>query len=252
MLQQTPVERVAPAYLAWVKRWPDAHSLAQASPAEVLRQWDRLGYPNRALRLQQCAKTVATQFAGQLPTGYDELIALPGIGDYTASAILAFAHKKRSIVLDTNVRRVLTRVWHGQERQRQSVSSVERSLADSLAPKSDLEAALWSAAVMEFGAVICTARNPHCDHCFISTECKWLAAGKPTSAIVARSQTFVGTDRQVRGKLMKVLRDAKGSVHKVQLDEVWADGQQRERALDSLVSDGLVEVTRTGRYRLPR
>lgn len=251
MLQQTPAERVTPAYLAWIARWPDAAALAKASPADVLRQWDRLGYPNRALRLHQCAKTVTAEFGGQLPAQYDALIALPGIGDYTASAILAFAHNKRSVVLDTNVRRVLTRVWQGEERQPPSVSSIERTLADQLTPTKDADAALWSAAVMEFGAVICTARNPQCDQCFVASKCQWLAAGKPKSAVPARSQKFAGTDRQVRGKLMAVLRDAATSVPKARLDEVWADGQQRERALDGLVSDGLVEVTRSGRYRLP-
>jgi len=252
MLQQTPAQRVAPAYLAWIDRWPDAPSLAAATPAEVLRQWDRLGYPNRALRLHQCAKKVTSDFAGDLPCDYDELVALPGIGDYTASAIMAFAHNKRSVVLDTNIRRVLMRVWKGQERQPQSVSSIERTLADELTPEQDAEAALWSAAVMEFGAVICTARNPQCSQCFIAHRCQWLAAGKPKSSVAARSQKFAGTDRQVRGKLMAVLRDAPSSVSKSELDKVWADPQQRERALDGLVSDGLVEVMRSGRYRLPQ
>jgi A/G-specific adenine glycosylase len=251
MLQQTPAERVTPAYLAWIKRWPDAATLAQASPADVLRQWDRLGYPNRAMRLHQCAKKVTSEFGGELPSDYDGLVTLPGIGDYTASAILAFAHNTRSVVLDTNIRRVLMRVWNGQERQPQSVSAVERILADELTPRKDADAALWSAAVMEFGAVICTARNPGCDHCFIASQCRWALAGKPRSTVVVRTQKFAGTDRQVRGKLMAVLRDASGSVPKSQLDEVWADGQQRERALDGLVSDGLVEVMKNGRYRLP-
>jgi A/G-specific adenine glycosylase len=251
MLQQTPAERVTPAYLAWIKRWPDAATLAQASPADVLRQWDRLGYPNRAMRLHQCAKKVTNEFGGALPSDYDGLVALPGIGDYTASAILAFAHNKRSVVLDTNIRRVLMRVWNGQERQPQSVSAVERLLAHELTPRKDIDAALWSAAVMEFGAVICTARNPGCDHCFIASQCQWSSAGKPKSTLAVRTQKFAGTDRQVRGKLMAVLRDASGSVPKSRLDEVWADGQQRERALDGLVSDSLVEVMRSGRYRLP-
>jgi len=251
MLQQTPAERVTPAYLAWIERWPDAAALAHASPADVLRQWDRLGYPNRAMRLHQCAKKVTNELGGELPCDYDGLVALPGIGDYTASAILAFAHNKRSVVLDTNIRRVLMRVWNGHERQPQSVSAVERMLADELTPRKDVDAALWSAAVMEFGAVICTARNPQCDHCFIASQCQWALAGKPKSTLAVRTQKFAGTDRQVRGKLMAVLRDASGSVPKSHLDQVWTDGQQRERALDGLVSDGLVEVTRSGRYRLP-
>jgi len=252
MLQQTPAERVAPQFQAWIKRWPSAAALAKATPADVIRQWDRLGYPNRALRLHQTAHVIVRDFAGELPRTYDELVALPGIGDYTASAILAFAHTKRSVVLDTNIRRVIMRVWNGQARQPASISALEREFADSLVPASDKAAALWSAAVMEFGATVCTATKPSCDSCIIARECAWRLAGYPAGDIKARTQKFAGTDRQVRGIIMKALRDSTSSVSQSELRTLWSDHQQLDRALDGLVADGLVDVTRAGRYRLPR
>lgn len=252
MLQQTPAARVAPQWEAWIKRWPDAPSLAVASTADVLRQWDKLGYPNRALRLRETATIVTRDFGGKLPKDEVQLRALPGIGEYTAAAILAFAYKKRSLVLDTNVRRVLARVFTGIELATGSISSVERELADRITPSDDKDAALWSAAVMEFGALVCTARNPECDVCLIRNSCSWRKNGYPLLEKRPATQKFVGTDRQVRGKLMAVLRDAKSTVAKSELDAVWADANQRERALDSLVADGLVDVTRAGRYRLPK
>lgn len=252
MLQQTPAGRVAPQFEAWIKRWPDAASLAKASPADVLRQWAKLGYPNRALRLRETAVIVSRDYAGKLPVDEKLLRELPGIGEYTAAAILAFAYKKRSFVLDTNVRRVLARVFSGTELATGGVSVVERELANRITPTDDKTAAQWSSAVMEFGALVCTSRNPDCDSCILSSQCAWRKAGYPLLDKRPPTQKFAGTDRQVRGKLMAVLRSATASVSKAELDEVWPDAQQRERALDSLVADGLVDVTRAGRYRLPQ
>ena len=252
MLQQTPAARVAPQWQAWIKRWPNAASLAAATPAEVIRQWDRLGYPNRALRLHQTAKEIVAKYKGKLPSTYDELIALPGIGDYTAAAIIAFAHNKRSVVLDTNIRRVISRVWHGVDRPRTSVSSVERQFAESLVPLADESAAQWSIAIMEFGALVCTARNPQCAACPIANKCHWRIAGFPVSDIKPKTQKFEGTDRQVRGQIMKLLKDSPSSLPKSKLSTVTTDTQQFERALHSLVIDGLVDVTKNGRFQLPK
>ncbi len=252
MLQQTPAARVAPQWQAWIKRWPNAASLANATPAEVIRQWDRLGYPNRALRLHQTAKELVAKHNGKLPSTYDELIALPGIGDYTAAAIIAFAHNKRSVVLDTNIRRVISRVWHGVERPGTSVSSGERQFAESLVPLADESAAKWSIAIMEFGALVCTARDPQCSACPIANTCNWRIAGFPASDIKPKTQKFEGTDRQVRGQIMKLLKDSASSLPKSTLAEVTSDTQQFERALHSLVIDGLVDVTKNGRFQLPK
>ena len=252
MLQQTPAARVAPQWEAWIARWPDAASLAAASPADVLRQWNKLGYPNRALRLRETAIIVTRDYAGKLPADEKLLRALPGIGEYTAAAILAFAYGKRSFVLDTNVRRVLARVYAGTELATGGISVIERELADRITPADHRTAAKWSASVMEFGALVCTARKPSCDACVLSDQCAWVKNGSPVLAKRPPTQKFTGTDRQVRGKLMAVLRASDKSVMKSELDAVWPDDQQRERALDSLLADGLVDVTRAGRYRLPQ
>jgi A/G-specific adenine glycosylase len=253
MLQQTPVDRVVPAWTDWMRRWPSPAALAADPPGEAVRAWGRLGYPRRALRLHEAALACVDRFGGEVPSTEAELRSLPGVGDYTAAAVLAFAFGRRSVVLDTNVRRVLARVAQGAEHPRPSVTVGERALAESLLPDLDGEAALWSVAVMELGALVCTATSPSCHACPVSGSCAWLALGKPAYDGPARPvQRFAGTDRQVRGLLMSVLREATEPVPKPALDAVWDEPVQRERALDGLVADGLVEPLDDGRYTLPR
>ena len=252
MLQQTPVSRVHDVWQTWLARWPTPTDLATESPAEVIRAWGRLGYPRRALRLQAAAVACVERFGGQVPTTYDQLRTLPGVGDYTAAAVLAFAYGRRAVVLDTNVRRVLARHQVGQAQAGPSVTVAERALADALLPAEESAAALWSAAIMELGALVCTSAAPHCDRCPASADCAWLAAGQPAYEGPERpKQKFAGTDRQVRGLLLSVLRDTPGPVSQQRLDLVWPAAVQRERALDGLVADGLVEPLPRGRYRLP-
>ena len=250
MLAQTPVSRVEPIWTRWMKRWPTPADLAEADPAEVIRAWDRLGYPRRALWLHEAARTCVDQFAGEVPATYDELRALKGVGDYTASAVLAFAFGQRSIVLDTNVRRVLARIWHGAESPKPHITAAERTLADDQAPTDDETAAQWAIAVMEFGALICTAVNPQCDACPVQASCSWNIAGRPAGP-ARKTQKFTGTDRQVRGKLMAVLRAATEPVPRATLDLVWPDAIQRDRALDGLVADGLVDPVSRDHFALP-
>lgn len=251
MAQQTPVERVAPSWMSWMQLWPDPTALAKASPAEVLRIWGRLGYPRRALRLREAAVACVERHEGQIPQTYAELMALPGIGDYTACAVLAFAYRQRALPLDTNVRRVLARYIKGQARPSLSVTNAERDLADEVLPKDEHIAAEFAQAIMEFGALVCTATKPSCDACPIRRECVWLANGSPESQVRPRTQKFAGTDRQVRGLLMAVLREH-STATKSQLDIVWPEVEQRERALSSLVNDGLIEIHDDGIYGLPR
>jgi A/G-specific adenine glycosylase len=250
MLQQTPVARVLPVFESWMTTWPTPADLAAAPSGEAVRAWGRLGYPRRALRLHAAATAILTRHGGQVPPGYDELIALPGIGDYTASAIASFAFGASHAVLDTNVRRVLARAVSGVEFPAQSVSKAERELAESLVPEE--EPATWAISVMELGALVCTATGPRCGACPISDRCAWNIAGRPAyDGPARRGQAWAGTDRQVRGRLMAVLRDAEGSVARERMDSVWPDPVQRERALRSLLDDGLVVET-DGRYALPR
>lgn len=257
MSQQTPVTRVAPQWVAWMERWPTPADLAAASPAEVLRAWDRLGYPRRALRLQEAAAVIAAQHDNVVPTDVDALLALPGIGDYTARAVACFAYGQRVPVVDTNVRRVRTRLIAGEFLQ---PAAKKRDLADveRLLPADPALAATVSIALMELGSLVCTARAPRCDHCPLQDVCAWQLAGcpQPSEAELAsakrRVQKFAGTDRQVRGLLMAVLREADSPVEQQVLDAVWEDAPQRSRALHSLLIDGLAEQDSEGRFHLPQ
>ncbi|MCW2848000.1 MAG: A/G-specific adenine glycosylase [Marmoricola sp.] len=249
MLQQTPVARVLPVFASWLETWPTPGDLADAPSGEAVRAWGRLGYPRRALRLHAAATAIVKRHGGEVPAAYDDLIALPGVGDYTASAIASFAFGDSHAVLDTNVRRVLARAVSGVEFPASSVTRAERGLAESLVP--DVDPATWAIAVMELGALVCTAANPKCAVCPVSGQCAWNQAGRPAyDGPPRRGQAWAGTDRQVRGRLMAVLRDSPGSVAKARLDAAWPEDTQRERALKSLQADGLV-VERQGRYALP-
>jgi A/G-specific adenine glycosylase len=252
MLQQTPVDRVLPVWQAWMAQWPTPAALAAETPGEVVRAWGRLGYPRRALRLHEAANDIVLRFGGRVPDDPDQLRSLPGVGDYTAAALASFAFGRRAVVLDTNVRRVLARLLTGAEHPRPTINAAERALAASVLPDLDGEAALWSVAVMELGALVCTSSSPRCDACPVAASCTGVALGRPAYDGPERTvQKFAGTDRQVRGRIMAVLREAPGAVDKALLDAVWDDAVQRERALDGLVADGLVEVLDAGRYRLP-
>ena len=250
MLQQTQVSRALPAYAAWLERWPTPEALAADPPGEAVRMWGRLGYPRRALRLHACAVAVAERFGGRLPDTVPELLTLPGVGDYTARAVVAFAHRRRVPVVDTNVRRVVARTVQG--RADAPVTRADLALVEALLPQDDEAAATASVAFMELGALVCTARAPRCPSCPVLASCAWAAAGRPDlESPVRRPQGFAGSDRQVRGRLLAVLRDASAPVEADLLAQVWDDPVQRARALDGLVADGLVDPLPDGRYALP-
>jgi A/G-specific adenine glycosylase len=251
MLQQTPVARVLPAFQSWLARWPTAASLAAASPADAVRQWDRLGYPRRALRLHQAARIICERHRGEVPRSVDDLLALPGIGAYTAAAVASFAFGQRQAVLDTNVRRVLARMITGEQWPAPAITATEVALARSLLPVRPDVAARWSVAVMELGALVCTAAQPRCSACPAATGCAWHRAGMPAGAGRPRRQSYQGTDRQCRGRLLAVLRDSDGPVPAARLDDAWPDEPQRIRALASLLADGLAEALPDGRVALP-
>ncbi|MFD9127067.1 A/G-specific adenine glycosylase [Kitasatospora sp. NPDC059571] len=252
MLQQTPVKRVLPAYAAWLERWPTPADLAADAPGEAVRMWGRLGYPRRALRLHAAAVAITEQHGGRVPDDHAALLALPGVGEYTAAAVASFAFRQRHVVLDTNVRRVFARAVTGVEYPPQATTAAERRTAAEYLPATAGTAATWAVAVMELGALVCTARGPECGACPLADRCAWQRAGcPPYQGPARRGQTYEGTDRQVRGKLLAVLREAHGEVLQGQLDEVWPDAVQRARALDGLVADGLVEPVAQGVYRLP-
>ena len=286
MSQQTPVARVEPVWREWMRRWPDPAALAAAPTAQVLRVWGRLGYPRRALRLIEAARAVVAKHGGALPEGYEELLALPGVGPYTAGAVLAFAHGRRALALDTNARRVLARAVGGTALPPPSLGRAERERAEALLPPDDAGAAQWSAAVMELGALVCTARDPRCGECPWRGRCAWVAAGRPPDEHAARRrrQAWRGTDRQARGLVMARLRetgpgqcvdreellaaaagtpaDASAGASATASDRAGgrasgragdqADPRRPERILAGLLADGLAATDDGGAtYRLP-
>jgi A/G-specific adenine glycosylase len=250
MLQQTPVARVEPIWVDWVARWPTPSATAAASAADVLRAWGKLGYPRRAKRLHECAMVIAAEHGDAVPSDVETLLSLPGIGAYTARAVACFAYRQRVPVVDTNVRRVVAKAVHGRADAAASSSPRDLVDVDALLPNA-AQAPAFSVALMELGATVCTARSPRCGICPLSV-CAWRSAGFPAATGPARRvQRYAGTDRQVRGRLLDVLRGNASPVTRAELDVAWVtDTAQRDRALDSLLVDGLVEQTADGRFAL--
>lgn len=256
MLQQTQVERVIPRWTAWLERWPTPSALAAAEPGEAVRAWDRLGYPRRALWLHRAAAEIASQHGDVVPSNVDELLALTGVGPYTARAIATFAYGARHPVVDTNTRRVLARVVHGRAAAGMPKAADLDDMA-ALLPLDPAEASAFNAAAMELGAIVCTARTPLCSACPIANWCEWRGAGYPANAPERRPKQakFEGSDRQARGRIMALLRQSASSVSReaaiaAAADPEPHDAEQPKRAYDSLIADGLA-VEFEGRIRLP-
>jgi A/G-specific adenine glycosylase len=249
MLQQTPVARVLPVYIEWMKRWPTPAALAAASPAQVITAWGRLGYPRRALRLHECAKVISTQHKGEIPETQSELRELPGIGDYTSAAIIAFAFTGRSLVLDINIRRVFARVIDGVEVPTAAPTKSEREEREKLIPSKNPH--IWAAATMELGALICTAKNPKCGQCPLADQCIWRSLDYPLSDQPKRTQSWHGTDRQCRGVIVQALRE-NPALSKKQIMQLWDVPSQVEKALLTLLEDGLVVEQKGQEFSLPQ
>ena len=261
MSQQTQMSRVVPYWTEWMRTWPDAAALAAASAAEVITAWGRLGYPRRALRLQECARVVAQRYDDELPDDYETLLSLPGVGDYTASAVSSFAFGRRVPVIDTNIRRVLSRVLLGVESRGGAATRAERDLAADALPADVAESVVWNQSVMELGAVVCTAKKPSCEICPIAGLCAFLAAGRPGlgERRTRPRQRFQGTDRQVRGIVLDALRrrrtgsDASASgLPRDEVEALWKDHAQLDACIASLDDDGLIDILPDGSLTLPR
>lgn len=253
MLQQTQVARVVPRLEAWLTRWPTPADLAASPPGDAVRAWDRLGYPRRALALHAAATAIAEQHDNVVPRDVDALLALPGIGDYTARAVAVFAYGDRHPVVDVNVRRVLARAVLGEGEPGPAKAKRDLPLMESVLPEDREAAAATNAAVMELGALVCVARSPACDACPIADRCAWRAAGYPEheGPRAPKQSRFAGSDRQVRGMVMAELRASDVPVTRHEVDLVWPDAEQRARALASLLRDGLVVGDDATGYRLP-
>ncbi len=256
MLQQTQVARVVPVWTSWMARWPTPAALAADPAGDAVRAWGRLGYPRRALRLHEAARQVTERHGGQVPAAHDDLLALSGVGAYTAAAVASFAFGARHAVVDTNVRRVQARAVTGVALPAPSLSAAEARLARSLLPDAAV-APRWAVAVMELGALVCTARAPRCGACPLLGRCAWQRAGAPVhDGPPRRGQPFEGTDRQVRGRVLALLRAGDAAVDERELaaavpDADLRDPDQRRRCVAALVRDGLLELE-DGRYHLPR
>lgn len=271
MLQQTPVKRVLPVWETWMERWPTPADLAAVDSSEAVRAWGRLGYPRRALRLHAAAQAIVEKHDGEVPSSYEELLALPGVGSYTAAAISVFAFGNRATVVDTNIRRVFGRTVRGLALPGKSLTAAEMRLAESLMPDDLEESVVWNAATMELGALICTAKSPRCEECPVSSGCAWVAAGKPEADYVPTGQAWAGTDRQLRGAMMAVLREATGplpaelltsggrvdfafpqevaaAVQKLQ--KLNSPDEQLQRCFAGLLADGLAKQDDAGRVSL--
>lgn len=250
MLQQTPVSRVLGPWQEWMERWPAPDDLAAEEPGAAVAAWGRLGYPRRAQRLHRAAVAIAQQHGGQIPSSLVELRALPGVGQYTAAAILSFAHGGRAVVLDTNIRRLLARVESGVEFPSPAASQAEWRAAEAWLPDDAPTAALWAAASMELGALVCTARSPRCDDCPVREHCRWRAAGYPRhDGPPRRAQDWHGTDRQCRGVILDLVRHNPEGVRVELALNAWADRDQAERSLAGLLADELLRE-RDGRLVL--
>ena len=231
MLQQTPVERVRGPVASLAGTLANARVAGRSVAGRGGAAWGRLGYPRRALRLHQAARMITDDFNGQVPRDRESLLRLPGVGSYTAAAIGSFAHGRREIVLDTNVHRVIARVALGAAFPSATQTTLERAVAEQLAPRTPHRAARWAVASMELGALVCRARSPRCDACPVADLCAWRQAGHPTwMGAPRRGQAYMGTDRQCRGALLAVLRSSDDPIDDHQLGAPWPDAAQRRRA----------------------
>lgn len=252
MLQQTPVARVIPRLAEWLDRWPTPAHLAAVPSGEAVRAWDRLGYPRRALNLHAAAVAITERHGGEVPSDVDELLALPGVGPYTARAVAAFAYGRRVPVVDINVRRALARAVRGVGEPGPARVKEELALMESLLPADAAQARLANAGAMELGQVVCTARTPECEACPIADLCAWRAAGYPeyTGPAAPKQKPYAGSDREVRGRILRELRASELPVPAERIRDLWHDEAQRERALAGLIADRLVSAL-DGAYALP-
>jgi len=249
MLQQTSPARVLDPYRSFLRRFPTVRVCADGPVGDVVRAWAGLGYNRRAVNLHSAANVMVERHDGSVPCDLEALCALPGIGPYTARAVLAFAYETDVAVVDVNVERVIARCVVGEA----VTMSETQSIADGLVPRG--RGWLWNQSLMEIGAVVCTARAPRCEHCRLGVQCVWSRAGRPSpdpGAARSRQSAFVGSDRQGRGRLVDALRAGPVSPARLAGACGWPDdGGRARRVADLLVADGLARRGPGGVLTLP-
>jgi A/G-specific adenine glycosylase len=251
MLQQTQVARVEPKFVAFLARFPDVASCAAAELSEVITLWAGLGYNRRARNLHRCAVVVVEQHDGSFPADLDALLALPGVGPYTARAVLAFAFERDVGVIDANAARVLAR-WQARPLARREA----QDLADAAVPAG--RGWSWNQAMLDLGATVCRARNPACEACPVAGSCGWGGDGRPepdpavgTFGTSGRQSRFADSDRQGRGRLVDALRSGPVAAPDVAAAMGWPDdGARAERVALTLVADSLVRRSDDGTWHL--
>ncbi|MBO0747222.1 MAG: A/G-specific adenine glycosylase [Acidimicrobiaceae bacterium] len=253
MLQQTQVTRVIPRYGAFLARFPDPPTCAEAPLGDVLGLWSGLGYNRRALHLHAAARAVTERHGGRLPADLDALLALPGVGADTARAILAFAFERPVGVVDTNAARVLARAVAG----RPLVPAEVQRLADASVPARESWA--YNQAVLDLGATVCLSRRPGCERCPVRRWCAWSATGFSasdpalgTAGVSGRQSRFAGSDREGRGRVIAALVTGPLPAGEIAGAAGWPEDPERaERVVSGLVADGLAVVDDDGGLRLP-
>jgi A/G-specific adenine glycosylase len=253
MAQQTQVARVVPAYVRFLEEFPTPTACAAAPLADVLRAWRGLGYNRRARNLHRAAGAMVSDHDGRVPSTLGGLLALPGVGAYTARAVLAFAFEVDIGVVDTNAGRVLARAVAGRP-----VGPAEaQSLVDAMVP----EGRGWpfGQALLDLGASVCVAGTPRCTGCPIRPRCRWAASGgrspdpaRGSAGVSTPQSAFIGSDRQGRGRLIDALRRGQVGPAGVASAAGWPDDPGRAaRIADDLIGDGLVVRSRSGVLSLP-
>ena len=244
MLQQTQVDRVRPKFLAWKKRWPTTRSLAQADLHSVLQLWSGLGYNSRGKRLRDAARVVVEKYSGRWPRQIDLLESLPGFGPYTARAVASFSYNTDTAVIDTNVRRVVSRIFFGV---RLPNKHDLQDVVEKFLPRG--KSADWNAALMDFGSAVCTSRAPKCGSCPLQSVCRAYPAilddvPDRKKAVIP----FIDTDRYLRGAIVRaVLRYRQAHVTKILRDvqkNKVVDKERVVRLLADMVKDGVLQRAR--------
>jgi A/G-specific adenine glycosylase len=248
MLQQTQAARVEPIFEAFLARFPDVVALAEGSRADVLRAWEGLGYNRRAVALHQAARTILREHGGRVPKDLEALRRLPGVGPYTAAAIAAIGYGRPIAALETNVRRVCARVFRGREPDELPtavIAEVATAWLDGASPGS------WHQAVMDLGRLVCRSA-PRCPMCPLAAGCRFRAGGRSGRTSSRPQGRFEGSTRQVRGAIVGALRRRRSLDPAGLTAATGHDPDRVATATRSLLAEGLLEQTRTGRLRLPR
>lgn len=247
MLQQTQVARVVDPWSRFVGRFPTPAACASAGTAPVVAAWSGLGYNRRAVNLRRAAAVIVDAHAGAVPGTVGELVALPGVGPYTARAILAFAFECDVAVVDTNVRRVLRRAFAAA-----ADPAALQALADDLVPRG--RSWRWNQALIDLGATVCTARRPRCEACPLERVCAWRRTGgtTPDPAAAGRQSRFEGSNRQGRGRIVARLLEGPLTLAEAAAVTRWPAQPGRVRSvLDGLVADGLAVERADGTFACP-